>query len=81
MKKMGHPSLEMNVVKVFLKFYMHIINSKWVIRVQEIKVQKVNFNLMSLFLHLIVTITITLLIPLDSPNIHLSFGVSYVHIC
>ena len=42
-KKMRHASLEMNVVKVFLKFDMHIKKSKREIRVQKIKVKKVNF--------------------------------------
>ena len=40
---MRHASLRLNVVKVFLKFHMHLIDSKREICVQKIKVEKVNF--------------------------------------
>ena len=42
----------MNVLKVFLKFHMNIMNSKIEICVQKIKVRKVNFDFMSPFMQL-----------------------------
>ena len=50
---MRHASLEMNVVKVFPKFDMYVMNSKREIRVRKIKVKKVNFYIILLYIILI----------------------------
>ena len=68
---MRHASLEMNVVKAFLKFDVHIMNGKIEIRVQKIKVEKVNLEFMSPFEQLNQRMTVTLLTSLDIPNIQL----------
>ena len=61
----------MNVLKVFLKFHMNIMNSKLEICVQKIKVKKVHFYFISPFKQLNHIMTVVLLISLDSPNIQL----------